>query len=91
MSKSILIYIILLIIHVCSVQAKLPGLQISNNMRYGNGKEEYANLKKDQEEIIDPPLGGKAIMDQYDRLFNTMIEWSDELIEEYQNNYSNDT
>lgn len=46
----------------------------------------YANLKKDQEAIHDPPMGGKAIMDQYDRLFTAMIGWSDELIKEYEKN-----
>ncbi|WP_300460386.1 PadR family transcriptional regulator [Desulfobacula sp.] len=51
----------------------------------------YANLKKDQEVIKDPPMGGKAIMEQYDQLFTTMINWSDGLIEEYEKDASNET
>lgn len=44
----------------------------------------YARLKKDQEAIQHPPMGGKAIMEQYDRLFNLMIEWSNDLIKTYE-------
>ncbi len=51
----------------------------------------YANLKKDQDAIKDPPMGGKAIMEQYDQLFNTMIEWSNDLIKEYAKGSSNET
>ncbi len=51
----------------------------------------YANLKKDTEAIKDPPKGGKAIMDQYDKLFNAMIEWSTNLIAEYETDTSDAT
>lgn len=51
----------------------------------------YANLKKDREAVKDPPKGGKAIMEQYDRLFNSMIEWSNDLIVEYKKDSSNET
>lgn len=52
-------------------------------------KNSHANLKKDQEAIEDPPMGGKAIMEQYDQLFNTMIKWADSLICEYESDASN--
>lgn len=51
----------------------------------------YANLKKDQEAIKNPPTGGKAIMEQYDRLFNTMIEWSNDLIKAYEKDTADET
>ncbi len=61
---------------------KESGIAMLKNLRQ-YFKNSYANLKKDQEAIKDPPFGGKAIMEQYDRLFNTMIEWSNDLIKAY--------
>jgi len=66
------------------------GIAMLKNLRQ-YFQNSYTNLKKDQEVIKDPPLGGKAIMEQYDRLFNTMIKWSDGLIEEYEKDFSNET
>ncbi len=43
----------------------------------------FVNLKKDREAIKDAQIGGKAIMEQYDQLFSTMIKWSNNLIETY--------
>ena len=54
-------------------------------------QDSYANLKKDREEIQDPPAGGGAIMEQYDRLFTTMIKWSDDLIMAFEKDTSNET
>ncbi len=44
----------------------------------------YINLKKDREAIKDAWIGGDAIMQQYDQLFNTMIQWSNNLITAYE-------
>ena len=51
----------------------------------------HANLKKDREAIKDPLVGGNAIMEQYDRLFTTMVEWSNDLIEAYGKDSCHDT
>ncbi|MBU0462603.1 MAG: PadR family transcriptional regulator [Proteobacteria bacterium] len=51
----------------------------------------YANLNKDREAINDAPIGGNAIMGQYDQLFNTMIQWSNNLIEEYEKDSFDET
>ncbi len=50
----------------------------------------HANLKKDREELKNVPMGGNAIMEQYDQLFNTMIQWSNDLIEEYERTASHE-
>jgi DNA-binding PadR family transcriptional regulator len=51
----------------------------------------YGNLRKDQEAIQHPPMGGKAIMEQYDQLFHLMIDWSDNLIKAYEKGSSHET
>jgi hypothetical protein len=51
----------------------------------------HANLKKDKEAIKDPLVGGNSIIEQYDRLFTTMVEWSNNLIEVYEKDSCHDT
>ena len=51
----------------------------------------HANLKKNRETIKEPLIGGNAIMEQYDRLFTTMVEWSNNLIEVYEKDSCHDT
>lgn len=60
------------------------GIEMLNDLRH-YFRNSYANLKKDREALRDAPIGGKAIMEQYDRLFTTMIDWSTNLIREYKN------
>lgn len=43
----------------------------------------YANLKTDRKALKDAPVGGDAILEQYDKLFTTMINWSNDLIDAY--------
>lgn len=69
---------------------KGSGIAMLQNLRQ-YFENSYANLKKDREAIKDPPVGGKAIMEQYDRLFSTMIQWSNDLIEAYAKDASNET
>lgn len=69
---------------------KNSGVTMLKNLRH-SFQNSYANLKKDQEAIKDPPMGGKAIMEQYDRVFKTMIKWSDDLIIEYEEDSSIET
>ena len=69
---------------------KDSGITMLRNLKQ-HFQNSYANLKNDQEAIKDPPMGGKAIMEQYDQLFNTMIEWSNDLIKAYEKDSSNET
>lgn len=61
---------------------KDTGIGMLKNLRQ-YFKNSHANLKKDREELENPPVGGDAIMEQYDQLFATMIQWADNLIKEY--------
>lgn len=54
-------------------------------------KNSHANLNKDREAVKDPLIGENAIMEQYDRLFTSMVEWSNNLIEVYEKGSCHDT
>jgi hypothetical protein len=50
-----------------------------------HGKE---NLERDIAELQDIPLGAKALMTQYHIVFEGMIRWIEEVIQEYQTTHS---
>ena len=69
---------------------KSSGIAMLKDMRQ-YFQSSHANLKKDKETIKDPLIGGNAIIEQYDRLFTTMIDWSDNLIAVYEKESCHDT
>jgi DNA-binding PadR family transcriptional regulator len=59
------------------------GLAMLHKLRryFYRGQE---NVERDMAELQGVPLGGKAIMKQYQIVFRGMIQWVEELIQEYQ-------
>jgi len=62
---------------------KGTGIVMLKNLRQ-YFQNSHTNLKKDREAIQDAPIGGDIIMEQYERLFNTMIQWINTVIQEYE-------
>ncbi|MFC1975461.1 PadR family transcriptional regulator [Chloroflexota bacterium] len=62
---------------------KDTGLEMLNNLQqfFYNGQQD---LERDMAELQDAPLGAKALMKQYQIVFDGMIQWIEELIKEYQ-------
>ena len=59
------------------------GLEMLNNLRQYFCKAQ-ADLEHDMAELQNASLGGKAIMKQYHIVFSGMLQWIEELIQEYQ-------
>jgi DNA-binding PadR family transcriptional regulator len=70
------------LIHLQLVNKK-TGLKMLGNLRdyFYRGRED---LERDLSELQDVPLAGKALMRQYQFVFQGLIRWIDELIQQYQ-------
>ena len=63
---------------------KEVGLEMLNNLQQYFVKAQE-DLERDMVALQDISLGGKAIMKQYHLVFAGMLQWIEELIEEYRN------
>lgn len=64
---------------------KDAGLEMLNNLRqYFYEAQEDLEHDRELEELQDIPVGGKAIIKQYQIMHTGMLQWIEELIQEYQ-------